>query len=142
MLDPYGVLGRGTKPRDYRAPYWSWASVDSNIYLVRRPTKGVNVHWFIDEEDCTAKVDNVGTHDTGEVTWAQLKLRGHVAIIHMDTKKDTCKRRVRKLEDPLTGAQFEMPPTSPGRFDHEVTFDDDEDMPTEAFLYSHLHGER
>lgn len=76
----WNCVGRVQKPQVYRAPSWSWASVDAQVSLMSGSTRFARV------ED--ARTDQTGTGMFGEVCDGWLLLYGHLlsAVINHKLK--------------------------------------------------------
>ncbi|KAF2112521.1 heterokaryon incompatibility protein-domain-containing protein [Lophiotrema nucula] len=79
----------GTRPDSYRAPSWSWASVDGSIYfhwsLNPNALEQHKMHHLI--TSCTAETSYMGDNDTGEVTNGRLDVTGPLARLDLDANE-------------------------------------------------------
>jgi hypothetical protein len=68
-----GAATTRSRPRSYRAPSWSWASIDGPISM--RATEQRRGRWYhIFAEVLVAETTSAGNNPTGQVTWGYLHL--------------------------------------------------------------------
>jgi hypothetical protein len=73
------MTGRSSRPKDYRAPTWSWASIDGTISTCEKRYTPLELKVSVEDVQLTYK-----THDvTGEVDSGYLDLRGHLKVLHL-----------------------------------------------------------
>ena len=77
----------GTRPYDYRAPSWSWASV--NPQTNRGLTAGRSYDTGILAEVVEVNIESLGQDSTGQVTKGHLRLRGPLCTAHFQPRKET-----------------------------------------------------
>ncbi|QDS68372.1 hypothetical protein FKW77_010739 [Venturia effusa] len=74
----------GVRPVAYRAPSWSWASVDGHVKV--SPWRTTNLTYLL--EILEANVDLVGEDEFGQVSGGYLRVRGHlieIDVLNPDT---------------------------------------------------------
>ncbi|RYP86361.1 hypothetical protein DL769_000745 [Monosporascus sp. CRB-8-3] len=112
------VKGQGRRAHKYRAPSWSWASLDGNIIT---PVGGPP--WYADVVD--ACVHPRGEDATGEVAGGHMRLRGPLCIargiIRSKVRGDR-RKRIRSFCHPDTTAPMDLDSDSA-----YVQFDTDDD---------------
>lgn len=77
----------GTRPNVYRAPLWSWASV--NPQTDRGLLAGRSYDMGILAEVVEAKIESPGQDTTGQVTGGYLRLRGPLCTARFQPRKET-----------------------------------------------------
>ena len=77
----------GTRPYDYRAPSWSWASV--NPQTDRSLTAGRSYDMGVLAEVVEVKIESLGKDSTGQVTGGHLRLRGPLCTAQFQPRKET-----------------------------------------------------
>ena len=81
----------GTRPHEYRAPSWSWASV--NPQTDGGLTAGRSYDMGIVAKMVEANIESPGQDTTGQVTRGHLRLRGPLCTAQFQPRKDTNLRR-------------------------------------------------
>ncbi|KAK3321519.1 heterokaryon incompatibility protein-domain-containing protein [Cercophora scortea] len=64
-----------SRPDGWRAPTWSWASLDAPVEFPFKDSPAVEMHFEIKDVSCTPATDN----ETGQVSQGYLKLEGRTA---------------------------------------------------------------
>ena len=77
----------GTRPRDYRAPSWSWASVNPQIDRGLLPGRTYDVGILAQVID--VKIEYPGQDTTGQVTGGYLRLSGPLCTARFLPRKET-----------------------------------------------------
>ncbi|KAH8891595.1 HET-domain-containing protein [Thozetella sp. PMI_491] len=81
------------RPLDYRAPSWSWASVDREVVFPRKRAKyrsERNIHVSIDEIICEPVLPG---DETGPIKAGYADLRGPLAAVELVNLDDGCRNR-------------------------------------------------
>lgn len=77
----------GTRPHEYRAPSWSWASV--NPRANRGLTPGLFYDMGIVAKMVEANIESPGQDTTGQVTGGHVRLRGPLCTAQFQPRKNT-----------------------------------------------------
>ncbi|RYO82370.1 hypothetical protein DL766_004750 [Monosporascus sp. MC13-8B] len=112
------VNGQGRKPPMYRAPSWSWASLDGNVII---PVGGPP--WYADVVDACVHLQDGDV--TGQVAGAQMRLRGPLCLaggITRSKERRDRRKRIRSFRHPDTIAPMDLDSDSA-----YVQFDTDDD---------------
>jgi hypothetical protein len=132
----------GERPGVYRAPSWSFVSVDGSISWDLIPLRDKST-WYVNELSCAAGTTCVDGMDTGEVTGGRLELRGPWIIVRTvvgRTRGDTLNaRRLASFCCPRLGSALNIPLIVVA--DTTVFYDTQDDIVEQAFcipIYARL----
>jgi hypothetical protein len=147
------VSGDKKRSLSYRAPSWSWASIDGIIHTPSTVKGFPSKTWFLSESDCNVHTEDEGQEGNENNSKLLLELTGPCAIIHTHDfgpiKTESGYRKVRCFTDCGSGAELTMPATTPGVYNSEphIMFDDEEDtsekalcMPIKTFRRNDNHS--
>jgi hypothetical protein len=122
----------GKRSLDYRAPSWSWASVDNAP--VFNSLAGNHCYWLVSEQQCKANTECQGLSDTGQVREGHLELTGLFATVDISLATQTRPAYVLRFRNGINGVPLTMPALS--RYSRSlpqtVWFDDENDNPESA----------
>lgn len=90
---------RASRPSQYRAPSWSWASIDGSVRFSHCPLTERDETVFY-TSFIRAEVNTRGGPETGEVSYGKMVLRGHLALGELSGGEWKHIERFRDIEDP------------------------------------------
>lgn len=127
----WNVRGRAKRALEYRAPSWSWASLDGRLSLIGRLGGREN---FLDFASIvSAEMVHIGEQDTGEVKSGVLTLTGPYAVLQIGQKQDwEGWMRVDSIRSPDSGRNLNNEDGAPKEM--TVIFDTSDDIRGEAVL--------
>jgi len=128
-----------TRPATYRAPSWSWASIDGLTGHVNCLNAG-GLTWFVDKDECVASAQTTSAHEMGVVLDARLELTGPFVIISMGCEQaGQQEAQISNTINPVTFARYDLPCPARTRvlnglpLEHTVRFDIDADQAAEVY---------
>jgi hypothetical protein len=129
------TLAYRKRPPEYRAPSWSWASIDGGTSYASQLGNS-QIIWIVDESECVGTTEHLGDSDTGQVLNGSLELTGPWLRIRLDGPGDpgyTNRRLLRAVYGPETQIELVLPALDEPEFRTRISLDTNEDLSKEAF---------
>lgn len=98
-----------TRQADYRAPTWSWASINgktNHLYAV----SGETLSWLVGESECVVSARTYAADEMGALTSAHLELISPMVRLYLKgVQKTTEEAQVLHASHPVTMVRYELP---------------------------------